>query len=210
MAKRPKAEATLARARKHPTLPVKASDPRIQKLGARFVEARGQVFEYLVDRGRELGVVLEEAEKLLADPVAYNRWTASLDISRTSARNFTNTARLAREAPGAFERWRGLGPAKIYRVARLAPRARTKILGTPGIQAMTDAQFSELCAPWIEKRVPVTVNMLGNGLVQKAAGMNGKLAKWELPLIESSTVKARLKQSLLEIAKRARELAAQL
>ncbi len=112
MPKRPIAEAALARVRERPRVTTQLSDPRVQELTARFMEVRGQVCRYMADVSRQLGMVLEDGRTVFAEPVSYNRWLDSLDVSRASASNFVNTARFARETPGLYERWQGLGPRR--------------------------------------------------------------------------------------------------
>ena len=208
MARRPKAASVLALAQQ--PLPVRASDPRAQRLAARFLEIRAAVYEFMVDRSRECGQVLAEAAALFDHAAVYNRWTKSLDVSRASAQNFTNVAAFARDTPALYQRWRGLGPAKMYRLVRLSPRGRDKVLATPDLATMNDAAFAALCAPWISKKANVTGNMLGHGMAQKAIGMSGKLATWKLPEMDSPEVKKRLKDGLLKVARLARELAKQI
>ena len=209
MAKKPKAQKALELARSQP-LPVRLSDPRVQKIGARVSETRKQTYEFLVDRSRDMGELLDEGFALLADRRLYNRWTKSHRLSRTSANNFSNTAKLAREAPATYERWRVLGPAKIYRLARLPPRARDKVLAAPDVAPMTDARFAKLIEPYLEKGRAVTANMVGNGYLQKANGMLGKLDTWQLPDVDDAAMRKRLKARLLDIARRAKSLAASL
>ncbi len=205
MPRRSKAVTALARI-EHQPAEVQASELVILKLTARIREIKGQTYRYLVDVSRELGDVLHEGRALFDSPRGYNRWLDALDISASSARNFTNLARLARDAPGAYERSKLLGPAKIYRVARLPSKAREKVLRNNGIVAMTDADFAELCRPYLKPRREVTGNMRGYGMVQKALGMRGKLEKWELPEIDSPEVRKQLKAELQRVVQLAREL----
>ncbi len=209
MAKRSKAEAGIEVARAK-GLPLRLSDPRLQKLGARVAETRKQIYEFLVDRSRDMGEILDEGRALIDDRRVYNRWTKSLGMSRTSALNFRNTTAFAREAPGVYERWRVLGPAKIYRLARISPRAREKVLAAPDIVPMSDAAFADVVAPYLEASRTVTGNMIGNGYVQKANGIARKLEAWELPDIDDAALRKNLKSRLLEIARVAKTLAASL
>jgi len=205
-----KARAILVRAKD--TLPTSGpSEQRLERLSGRFGEIREQSYRYLADSSRDAGLVLEEARKILVAKADFNQWRASLGVSRTSATNFVNVARLARQAPAVYERWRILGPTKLYRVARLAPAGRTAVLAKPGIEELTDAEFALLCAPHeTEPTVEVTGNMVGQGLVQKALGMNGKLGAWQLPAITSDEIRRQLKKELLQISRQARELARKL
>lgn len=210
MARRPKARAMIAKARGTATTPLQLADTKLERLAGRFAEVRSQSYRYLVDASRDAGDVLVQARRLLPDPYDFNRWRETLDVSRASAANFLNVAALAHHAPAIYERWRGLGPSKIYRLARLSPRARDAVLAKPGIEAMNDAAFALLCFPHEESPDNVTPNMLGNGLVQKTLGMRRKLDDWELPPITSDEVRKNLKQGLLELARKARALAGQL
>lgn len=209
MAKRPKAELVLAKAKER-GVEVRLSDPRVQRLAARFLEIRGQSFRYLVDVARETGDLLHEARALLPDPRVFNRFTDSLDVSRGSAKNFENVAALARHQPAVYEKWKGLGPAKIYRLARMKPEARAKVLAISHVDRMTDAGFAVLCSAFPSGGVEVTGNMLGNGLVQKALGMGRKMQEWEIPAITSDEIRKNLKRGLLDLARLARGLAKQL
>ncbi len=197
-------------ARKHPPVVVRASDPRMQRLRERVEEIRRQTYEFLIDRARELGEVLIEAAALLDSPSHYNRWLKTVGISRPTSHNYRRVARFASEAPGLFQRWRDLGPTKVYQLARLGSKGRASILASEGIRAMTDAQFIALCAPYVEKTRLVTGNMLASGLERKAAGMVTKMNAWQLPEFDDAEVGKRLKTSLLLLSKRARELAARL
>jgi hypothetical protein len=185
-------------------------DPRLERLAGRYTEIRSQAYHYMVDSSRDAGVVLDEARKVLTDPRDFNRWTEALGVSRGTVTNFINVARMARHSPGLYDRWRSLGPSKMYRVARLVPAAREAVLATPGIAEMNDAVFARLCSPLETVPVAVTGNMRGNGLVQKARGMSDKLDRWKLPKITSKAVRDNLKQGLLELARKARALAGKL
>ncbi|MEK6609152.1 MAG: hypothetical protein AABZ30_15950 [Myxococcota bacterium] len=202
-----KAAQALVRARAHAL--VSLDDTRVVRLTERFLELRRQAFRDAVDTVAELGEILREGRTLLAG--VYLRWTEDrLGIDYKTARNYEALAHLAAEAPDVIQRFKELGPSKLYRVARLAPAARRVVLRTPDLHDMTDQAFAEVVAPYIVKGRPVTGNMRAHGLRMKAQAFGERLRRLRLPAIRDDAMRAGLRDDLIALADEIKRLASRL
>jgi hypothetical protein len=201
-----KAGVLAARAAKQPARAVRLSDPRMLQLTARFHEVRRTVACSSVEAAVEAGQILEEGRQELQKN--FPHWVAHLRISRDTADNYLALARLEREAPVVIEKWKFLGPARMYRLAKLPPKRRQEVLKREDLGALEDAEFFELTRLGLSTQRAVTANMLGHGLYEKAKGISRGLSGFELPAaIDDPEVRKRLKGELLEVARLARGLA---
>jgi hypothetical protein len=194
-------------------LPASASDPlddpRIARLAERFSELRREAFRNLVDRGIELGEILLEARPLLKGH--YHRWLEErLEVQDGTARNYVALAALAHQEPGVIQRWKELGPSKLYRLARISPGGRREVLRAEGLREMTDFEFSALTRRHVLSVRKVTGNMRAHGLRMKVRSFAKLLEGTRLPRIEDAAMRAGLRDDLLELGRRARSLAASL
>ncbi|MEK6608095.1 MAG: hypothetical protein AABZ30_10575 [Myxococcota bacterium] len=180
--------------------------PKVAALTERFLELKRQTLRDLVDRAVELGELLAEARPLLRGH--YHRWLDErLGVDSSTAENYVALARLAREDPGLIQRFKELGPAKLYRVARLAPAARRKVLGRSGLDAMTDLEFAEVVGPYLEPGRKVTGNMKAHGLRMRVRGFAEKLGRTLPPAVDNGEMRAGLRRELLELARQIRAFA---
>src|SRR5262249_51070675 len=136
---------------------------------------------FVVDRSIAAGRVLLKGAQILRGSRAFRRWLTELGVSPATAQNYIKIAELDRHSPGLVERWKILGPAKLYRVARLNPEARQDVLKTPHLIEMTDGEFAQLSAPFRTRTRRVTGNMRGHGMTESVRGMAVRLRRFKLP-----------------------------
>jgi hypothetical protein len=201
-----KAPRILERARELSRRGLGLDDPAVVRFTERFLELKQQAFRDLVDTAVELGEILVEARKALWGN--YRRWIRErLQIDRSTADNYSALARLARESPAVIQRWKELGPSKLYQIARLPAPGRRAVLRLPRLQERTDREFSELVRPHRVLRRKVTGNMRAHGLRMKVEAWIRTLDGERLPRVENGALRVRLRQRLLDLARRARALA---
>jgi hypothetical protein len=195
------------RAEPPPTGPI--DDARILRLTERFLELRRQTFRNLVDTAVELGEILQEGRKILEGQ--YLRWLRErLGVEPRSAANYIALAGLARESPRVIHRWKELGAAKLYQIARLPAPGRRAVLRTPGLGDMTDLRLSQIVRPYRVRRRTVTGNMRAHGLRMKVQAMIQDLARTRLAQIDDPAIRSGLWKDLMELGSRARALASAL
>ena len=134
------------------------TDPKLIALAARFQELQQQTFRDLVEAAVELGGILLQARPLAAG--SFGAWLEEVGVSHASAMNYMGMATLAKHQPQLIERWKELGPTKLYQVARLPAEAQKDVLQTKKrdeILQMNDREFAALVEPHLPKStVPVT------------------------------------------------------
>lgn len=203
--KRTKIVTALASVRPSTASPVTLDSPPVGKFTERFLELRRQGFRDLVDMAVELGEILIQARPLLRG--VYQKWLREhLGVDPATAENYVALARLSKEAPHVIQRWKELGPTKLYRVARLPPPGRSAIFKVRGLADMTDGEFVEVTARYLVRRRKVTGNMRAHGLRMKVQGFTQRLARTRLPAIEDDQLRSDLRRDLVELARRVREL----
>ena len=169
---------TLARA-KNTALPVKVEvvDPKIVALAARFRELQQQAFRDLVGAAVEMGGILLEGKRLTGE--GFPAFLDDLAVSRTCAANYMGMAALARRYPQVIERWKELGPSKLYKVARLPESAHREVLQPKNrdeLLAMNDREFAALVGPHLPRTATApTPARKANGLKQKAVSWRRQL-----------------------------------
>ncbi|MSP63694.1 MAG: hypothetical protein EXR72_25780 [Myxococcales bacterium] len=125
------------RLRREPLIVDPVDEPEAAALTGRFLELRRQGVRALVDMAVELGGILLEGRRALQG--SYHRWLSErLGIERTTAANYVALAQLGRDSPALIERFRQLGAAKLYRVARLSLEGRHAVLKTASLDEMND------------------------------------------------------------------------
>jgi hypothetical protein len=175
-------------------------------LTARFHQARADWIRDSVDVVVELGGILLEGKRSLGP--AFHRWIAEeLHVEPATARNYIRLAEFSRHSPAAIERFKALGVAKLYKIARLPPPARDAVLHTPEVDQLTDGEFHTLTSSYLTPARKVSGNMRAHGLRQKVRASTTMLLKPPPARIEDDEMRRGLKQDLLELARTARALA---
>jgi hypothetical protein len=168
----------LARVKKSPARkPADLTDPKLAALTARFQELQAQAYRDLVGAAVELGDILRTGKPLTG--ASYGAWLEELGVSRKSADNYMAMAALARTNPQALERWKELGPTKLYRVARLPAGAQREVLQPKKrdeILQMNDREFSALVEPHLPRSTASFTP------AQKAHGLRQKASSWRRQL----------------------------
>lgn len=171
----------LEAAKKLPATQADLQDPRMVALTARFRELQHQAFRDLVGAAVELGQLLVEGKTLISG--RYAEWLDELGVSRKSADNYMSMYQLARQHPDVIERWKELGPTKLYQVARLPDGSHREVLQPKKreeILQMNDREFTALVTPHLPKsRVTVTPAQKASGLRQKAVSWRNQLGEFK-------------------------------
>jgi hypothetical protein len=179
--------------------------PDAESLAERFHDLRRQGFRSLVDLSVELGRLLIDARERLRG--TYNRWLRErLGVELTTAANYVALARLATESPATVERFKELGTAKLYRVARLPPEARKLVLHNPNVSGMNDRDFATLTRPHLKRTRRVTGTMRAHGMRQKLEAVAETLATMPVPRGIDEELREELRGQLRELSRRALEL----
>jgi hypothetical protein len=174
----------------------------VVRLTARFVELRQQLFRNAVDTAVELGEILREGRKIVAG--RYRDWISRLGIAYSTARNYESLARMAEEQPRLIQRFKELGPAKLYRLAMLDDKGRKTVLGKKKPQAlieMNQQEFAAFTKPFMKKRRTVTADMRAHGLRMKVRAWNKTLKAAKVKGIRSKDLREGLKGELGEMVK---------
>lgn len=195
--KRSPAERALTRvtAAKLTLAPEQDDPPEVAALADRFLELRRQGARTLVDLAVELGQILDAAREKVGR--RFGAWARErLGLERGTADNYLSMARLAREQPQIIERYKELGASKLYQVARLPAANRLTVLRTPGVSALTDAEWKKVVEPHRVVRRKVTGNMRAHGLRQKVTSFHEEIRKAHTGAIGDPAMKAGLKDDL--------------
>jgi hypothetical protein len=192
---------------------VTATEPldarEVVRLTARFLELKREAFRSLVDRAIELGELLLEGKGVLRGH--YMRWLRErLGIEHQTGENYVHLARLAHDSPAIIQRWKELGPSKLYRLARLPPEGRRVVLKRRDVPQMTDREFSELTDKHLVRRRKVTGNMRAHGLRMQVRAFSGTVRQSRIPDIEAPALRAGLKAEIAGLVRVLRELSARL
>jgi hypothetical protein len=127
-------------------------------------------------------------------------------VDRATAANYAALARLASEAPGIVQHQKELGASKLYRVARVPAAARRRLLRTPRLAEMSDAEFAALTAPLVPRRRKVSGNMKAHGLRMRVRAFSDRLRAFRPGPIDDPDMRAALREDLVEAARLARAL----
>jgi hypothetical protein len=133
---------------------------------------------------------------------SFHRWLRDkVGIEPQTARNYLALARMARESPGAVERWKELGASKLYRVARLPREGQRAVLRTPRLAEMTDREFKAVTGPYLVQQRKVTGNMRAHGLRMKLQSFRRDIAGARLSGIQDDAIRTGLRDDLEALAR---------
>lgn len=178
------------------------------RLAARFQELRRQLFRDAVDTAVEMGDILREGRALSGN--RYSHWLEQLGITYATGRNYESLALLAEEQPRILQRFKELGPTKLYRIALLDDEGRkavTESLGPEKLVAMNLEEFSAVTKPYVKKRRRVTADMRAHGLRQKVRSWNDTLRAARIGAIRGDGLRKDLGKKLKALAAIAAKLA---
>ncbi len=168
-----------------------AAQREVGRLTERYHELRRQGFRYGVDTVIELGQIVLDVERWTNGGL--RAWCEREGVSRSTAYNQASLARLAEDSPGIIQRWKELGPAKLYGVARLLPPARAKVLvkgSEEKLARSTDAQFAQIIRPHLVRKRKVTQDMRASGLRQRLQAWTRRISETRLSGIEDAALRA--------------------
>ncbi|HEY3235135.1 MAG TPA: hypothetical protein VGJ84_10470 [Polyangiaceae bacterium] len=193
------------------SLPPRLDDPRIVQLGARFLELRSTLFRDSVDTIVELGEILHQGSKLLRGQ--YVRWLGELRVPRSTANRYVQLFLASRQAPGLIQKWKELGPGKLYKLARIEPADRHEILKASRrdeLLRMNDEEFAEVASPYLKRRRKVTTDMRAHGLRMKVRAWVEALGSSRVDGIQDDTLRSGLRTELRALSRQAAGLASRL
>ncbi|MHC5037613.1 MAG: hypothetical protein ACYTHM_09890 [Planctomycetota bacterium] len=174
----------------------------ILRLTERFAELKRQLFRNAVDTAIELGEILREGRRLAGN--RFREWTRRLGITYATARNYESLATLAEVQPRLIQRFKELGPTKLYRLAVLDEKGRKHVLGAKkpkALIAMNQEEFAAYTKPYIRRQRTVTPDMLAHGLRMKVRAWTKTLADARIKGIRSEALRTGLKKELEALAK---------
>ncbi|MEK6608327.1 MAG: hypothetical protein AABZ30_11745 [Myxococcota bacterium] len=143
-------------------------DPEVRRLEERFLELRTQLYRNAVETAAEMGELLRRARPHLSGH--YHRWLGRMGLSGETAANYERLAALADAAPRILVQWKELGATKLYRIARMTPEGRRRLLSRArpdDLIALNDRDFAERTRGFIERRRKVTSSMRAHGFRMK-------------------------------------------
>ncbi len=179
---------------------------KLAELSTRFEQLRKKLDDE-VGAAKDLGLVLEEGERLIGD--GYRDWVEKrLEITMEVARNHRRVLEVSRTNPALFKKYKGIGAAKMTRIGRVIPAKRDKALrskaGAKSVRDMTDAEFNLATRPYLKKKPVITGNMLAHGLRMKVQAMVEQLsASSTLPQVDNGAIRTGLKADLGRLLKAA-------
>jgi hypothetical protein len=177
-------------------------------LTERYQELRRQAFRDAVDLTIELGQIVIDVHARLRE--GFGAWLDEVGTTERTARNYVALARLAAEAPGIVQRWKELGPSKLYKVATLPAPARSKVLrkadGEKLLKA-TDEEFAAIVAPYSTQGRRVTAEMRAHGMRMKVQAWAQQVKSARLSGIEDAAKKAELRAEIASLVRALEALA---
>lgn len=177
-------------------------DTEVRALTARFAELRLELFRDAVDTVIEMGKLVSEIRPLVKGQ--FLAWLASVGVSAAAAHNYETLAGFAEDHPGLVQKWKELGPTKLYRVVDMTPEGRQAVLRLPDKQRLVRApepRFMEVTEEYVRLRRVVTPAMRAHGLRMKVQAWDATVREADLAGLAKADVRAGLRTDLLDLCK---------
>jgi len=188
---------------------------QVVALTERCRELRLQAFRDAVDTAIELRQIVMRVQAKPREH--FDVWLAHVGTTERTALNYAALARLAQDAPGVIQRWKELGPSKLYEVATLPGAARQKVLEAGAAEKLvrgTDKEFAGIVAPFSPRPRRVTADMwahpdMGGGArhAHEGPGMDATVKSARLCGISDRGIRERLVADVAALRKALEALA---
>lgn len=186
--------------------PLKA--PENVRLTERFLQLRRELSMDAVQAVVAMGEIARRIKSSCQGH--YRRWLKAVGVSRSTGIRYERLSVLAERFPQLVETWKGLGPTKLYRLAELNEEGRREIIhsGPPDrLLNMSEHEFEDLTAPFVNRPRKVTADMKAHGFRMKIRAWIQATKDAGVREIRSPAVREELRRDLLALSRILRDKA---